>query len=229
MIKSDEYQFVFVHVRKTGGSSITAALGPILGYKVPARDVFGWQPKVHNYGEMHAPFRWDQSIADYFTFGFVRNPFDILVSLYANWRLGRPGRPQPRRTQQVGSFSAFVKAFFIEDVFQKWRTEGQQYLLTCQKTGRVVDFIGRFDQLQRDWDRICLYLGLSRIVLPKRNQMAHAIYHTMYSPNTRSLVETLWASELAFARYDWGGPVGGPAQLPGHRVGETPGTALRRA
>lgn len=224
MIRSDTYRFIFVHVRKTGGSAITAALGPFLGYEVPRKDELGWQGRCHNHGEMHSPFRWEQEYADHFSFGFVRNPFEVLVSLYHNWAAG--GRREVgRRTQQLGSFSAFVRAFFTEGTYSSWAAQNQEYLCTCPKTGRVVDFIGRFDHLQRDWDRVCRHVGLPRVVLPRRNVMPHPPYQRMYDAESRRLVERLWGSELAFTRYGWDGPVGGSSAIPGRRAAPAPATA----
>lgn len=55
MLISTKHRFVFIHVPKTGGSSITAALAPYLDDPKPVDESQkkGWQIK-HHVGKMHA-------------------------------------------------------------------------------------------------------------------------------------------------------------------------------
>ena len=88
MIISDSYKFVFHHVPKTGGSSITAALAPYSrNYEgaVPTEETHGWQTVFHQPYFMHHPVRSYEAGAipeGYYSFAFVRNPFDAVVSAY---------------------------------------------------------------------------------------------------------------------------------------------------
>ena len=77
MLISDSHRFLFVHVQKTGGSTIdnglTAALGDVR--RIPAAN-------------RHAPLdrllQLEPGLADYWTAGFVRNPWARMVSW---WRM----------------------------------------------------------------------------------------------------------------------------------------------
>ena len=77
MLISDSHRFLFVHVQKTGGSTIdnglTAALGDVR--RIPAAN-------------RHAPLdrllQLEPGLADYWTAGFVRNPWARMLSW---WRM----------------------------------------------------------------------------------------------------------------------------------------------
>ena len=85
MIINEEHKFIFVHVFRTGGSSVEHAFGKHMGgypthYKL--EDVPNWK--------------------EYFSFGTVRNPWDRIVSAY-NYSI--------RRNQFTGTFEEYVARF----------------------------------------------------------------------------------------------------------------------
>jgi len=70
MIINHKYQFIFIHIQKTAGTSITNAL-----YNLP---------ETNNLYHSHSMINLldDGEYVDYFKFCFVRNPFDRLLSWY---------------------------------------------------------------------------------------------------------------------------------------------------
>ena len=88
MLISDSHKFVFHHVPKTGGSSITAALAPYCrNYEgvVPPDDTPKWQMAFHQPHWMHHPvsgYVAGDIPEGYYSFAFVRNPFDAVVSAW---------------------------------------------------------------------------------------------------------------------------------------------------
>jgi len=84
MILVPQLKLAFMHVPKTGGSSITAALMehlPDLGGEVGS---LGWQCKFHR-GYMHTPYsqlKWWNKPDGWRTFAVVREPFDRMHSYY---------------------------------------------------------------------------------------------------------------------------------------------------
>src|ERR1700722_1858945 len=88
---SQERSFAFVHIPKTGGTSITAALhGAAIGLalvgastqeqrdKLRIKDAWLHHIPSARLRRLLGPAAWDR----YFTFAFVRNPWDWLVSIY---------------------------------------------------------------------------------------------------------------------------------------------------
>ena len=120
MLISLEHGFLFVHVPKNAGTSITTALQP---YALPARRAFlvrlvsriGLLRDVR-YCQVprHASLRHAQRLIEprlfktMCTFAVVRNPWDRLVSQYHYILQFRGGR-QHRVIASLGSFSAFIK------------------------------------------------------------------------------------------------------------------------
>jgi hypothetical protein len=97
VIISHEHKFVFVHIHKTAGESITAALEPHLGSDdvVLKSDFDTWaRSKVagqyadlgrlgkHTKARVARSVLGDEVWARYFTFSFVRDPIDRAMSLY---------------------------------------------------------------------------------------------------------------------------------------------------
>lgn len=78
---SDAYQFIFIHINKTGGTSIEK----VFERNADQRDV----PLKHaSVSEIQA--QYPQAFARYFKFSFVRNPWDWLVSRY-HWSRNKQG------------------------------------------------------------------------------------------------------------------------------------------
>ena len=84
MLISHEYKFIFIHIGKTGGTSIEKVLCEYLkkDFKETKKDNDGnWWKHIWAKGmkKKVGETIWD----DYFTFAFVRNPYDMILSLYS--------------------------------------------------------------------------------------------------------------------------------------------------
>ena len=77
MLISDSHRFLFVHVQKTGGSTIdnnlTASLGDVRRIK-----------EAHRHAPLGDLLDLEPDLADYWTAGFVRNPWARMLSW---WRM----------------------------------------------------------------------------------------------------------------------------------------------
>lgn len=115
------HNWVFIHIPKTGGTSVRSALG--MGarpYHVTAKDMWQKYPD------------WTSK----FSFAFVRNPWDRLVS----W-VHRTSTWPPDRFDQLG-------------------LEPQVDYILDEDGKPLVDFIGRFESLADDFNTICGHLGI---------------------------------------------------------------------
>src|SRR5690606_33093610 len=98
--------------------------------------------------------------AEYFKFAFVRNPWDRVVSMY-KWH----------GFHQICSFRSFVAH---ELTGWLWRNKHwfvrPQCDFVCDDDGRLlVDYVGRYETLQADFDVVCERLGLPPTPLPRVN------------------------------------------------------------
>ena len=177
----------FVHINKTGGSSIERALGLPFAHltAVELRDLIG-------------PSRWERR----FSFGFVRNPWDRVVSHY-HYRV---------KTNQTGlatnpiPFDEWVvRAYGERDpvYYDQPRMFQPQYRWLCDDDGvELVDFVGRFERLADDFDEVCRRLGVDA-ALPHLKKSKHTDYRELYSDETRDIVGRIFAEDLARYGYEF--------------------------
>ena len=152
MIVSTRHKFIFVHIPKTAGSSITTALKPY------GRDnkLAAASTKHETLGELFARQRIAPGL--YFKFGFVRNPWCRMVSFYFYLR-GRAHKiPE---INDVSDFTAFLRALEKE---MKWLC--QKHSVRPQSDfifndGKLIaDFIGRYESLDQDFAAACAKIGI---------------------------------------------------------------------
>ena len=136
---------------------------------------------------------WDQ----YFTFGFVRNPWDWMISWYTYF-LKRQLRGAPicdwlqKDLSSYEDFNAFVRG----------RNEGNhgRWLPSClsrnlvDETGEVVlDYVGKMENIQKDFDNICDIIGMKKRMLPNkdhwsRNVTDHEQYRKYYNEESKKII-----------------------------------------
>jgi hypothetical protein len=158
---------LFIHVPRTGGTSVLRALG------VRRR-------------RFHAPF-WvfeqadARRFAQYFKFAFVRNPWDRAVSTYFYLRNGGAGGADDVMSDllrsRYDSFDKFVLDYLDEERIYTVRLLRPQNLYLYDHWDQCrMDFVGRFENLAADFAIVAQKLGLRPSVLPRVNTSEHAPY-----------------------------------------------------
>ena len=187
---SDTHKFIFIHVNKTGGTSIEKAFQP----EADQRDVQHKHASAVFYSQT-----FPDQFRTYFKFAFVRNPWDWLVSRY-HWS---------KYHQRLFncSFDEFLRrlekrirlsktALWLEDEALKPQLD------RLMIGGRiVVDFVGRFENLQSDFNLVCSKLRIEPRRLHHVFKSTHAHYADYYSDETRKIVERLYAIDIAAFGY----------------------------
>ena len=188
-----EPRCVFAHVPKTGGNSIRNVLfekrydGPWFGDRLPEN----WQ--------------------NLFKFGFVRNPFDRVVSAWRmfchgteddEWHLPEGGALELALTD-VLRLGLDETAPFGHPRYNKVKPDPlirlKNHILpqTHPYHGlAMMDFIGRFEKLQADFDYVCDQLGIAKQELPKTNWTRHSHYRDYFDEQSRRLAEELYRDDL---------------------------------
>jgi hypothetical protein len=173
-------RYTFVHINKTGGSSIEKALG------LPFRHLPAGELR-----RLIGAARWERR----FTFAFVRNPWDKVVSHYS-WRHTRDETGV--RSQQV-PFRDWVRLTYGEQDPAYYNTPLMfmpQIDWVADETGTLlVKFIGRFESLEKDFLTVCKQIGVSA-VLPHLKQSDRTSYHDYYDPETRDIVGRWFARDI---------------------------------
>jgi len=68
----------------------------------------------------------------------------------------------------------------------------------------MVDFIGRFERLQDDFDKICDRVDIPRSKLPHKNKTDHGHYSEYYDSESREIVERKFRKDIAEFGYEFG-------------------------
>ena len=207
---SHELRCLFLHVPRTGGTSIEAALG--MGGDLDVEDegrLFG-RIRSEKYRALglgsdffqHLTLREVQSLGsaprsrDYFSFAVVRNPWDRAVSVYARLVAGKAGV----LAESLGvddpsdlSFEAFLE--LAEGCAHPHLTPQVDYLVDT--SGKIaVDLVGRFEALGESFDEVRQRLGRPDLTLPHVNRSAHRHYSSYYDRATRERVAKMYARDI---------------------------------
>ena len=196
MLVSDSHKFVFHHVPKTGGTSITAALAPYcnLWKGTLPEDKHGWQVKFHNVG-LHLPVKEViNSVSDYpreyYSFAFVRNPFEVIVSAWDS--------------NKYENFDRYVEHEIFTGL-QICARRSQYEYLTDNGT-LLVDFVGRYENLCSDFYEVINEIKVPLMMLPKRNigkEKRSQDYKKYFTPLSRKTVERKFEKDLNFFGYEF--------------------------
>jgi hypothetical protein len=219
MLISYSHRFLFIHVGKTGGMSMREVLKQYsqepekFRIRRPAR-MNGERPNpLYTVWEtllLHAKARDVQQeippeiYNDFFKFAFVRNPWDLMVSMY-HFILRDPAVPRHGQVKAAGSFDGFVDwVGATSDPFPKGITRLQSEMLTDGQGNLLVDFIGHYEQLDEDFAHVATRVGIADR-LPHLNRSQHKDYRTYYSDRSRDLVGEYFKTDIDLFGYTFDG------------------------
>ena len=101
--------------------------------------------------------------------------------------------------EQIQSFNDFIL----------WQTNNpyiyhtQSEFLFDRNGKQMVDFIGRFENLQEDFNKICRDLNIDQIQLPKTNTSQHDHYRLYYSDETRDIIAKSFKTDIENFKYEF--------------------------
>jgi hypothetical protein len=198
---SANQELIFVHIQKTGGSSILKALGREMHSRHKHRF-------ASEFRDMYGQARWDEA----YKFAFVRNPWDRLVSWWsmvnqyrgAYVRGAKFNRFFTHILQNGRTFEDFILncGADIEDADgRKCIFRNQLDYITDADGQIMVDYVGRFEHLDKDFDKLTARLKLPKSALEHRNRSDHKPYATYYNAETRAVVEAAYKRDIAHFGY----------------------------
>ncbi len=175
-----EPDFIFIHINKTGGSSIEKAL------KLPFEHLTA-KEKIAEVGLD----KWQ----DKFTFAFVRNPFDKVCSHYRY----RVKTNQTNLKNKPLTFAQWVHlSYGKQDPY--YHDNPKMFMpqldwLTDENDRLLVDEIYRFENLHEGFKTITEKFNLAAS-LPHLKASKKVSYQTYYDEPTRAIVERHFAKDL---------------------------------
>ncbi len=244
---SHKHKTIFIHVPRTGGSSIEKALG-IYGRNNDGANeccieiLFGLSSTIYlqhlTILEIQDRMTKDPGGKDlfreYFKFAFIRNPYDRIISEYFYSEEVKNLNLMELLTDVTHSGKSRAKilyrARYDNHTFMgQWKRlsfrefllnvalpnkdksidkdldrhfKNQRTFLTDRKGKLMVDFVGRFENLEEDFGKICSRFGLKG-ELSKINRTRHRNYAHYYDDETRRLVHDLYREDIEAFGYSF--------------------------
>ena len=218
MIISHRHKFIFVHLHKCAGTSVTRALIPYLGRNDL---VFGCTPKYEriskqsrNSGGPHKhstakeirEYVGDERWHEYLKFSFVRNPWDLVLSKYFWWHK-TPGdwsetsSATKKRIMEM-PFSEYAKNYGKNQSFYK------SMVSSANASEIDLDFVGRYETLDADFEKLCQELHFPAISLLSLNTSSEMrekpSYVDYYDEESREVIAKVYAKEIENFGYQFG-------------------------
>ncbi len=141
----------------------------------------------------------EKIFSSYFKFGFVRNPWDRVVSLY--------NRNEGIKMREQMSFEEFAEWIQLSsDTCVHPTPHKSQLDWFKDHSGRVVaDYIGKFETIEKDWEFICNRLHISQ-PLPheNRNDKNQRHYTEYYTNKTQRLIAEKFKEDIDYFGYSFG-------------------------
>tara|TARA_R100000030_G_scaffold99709_1_gene91160 strand:- start:721 stop:1260 length:540 start_codon:yes stop_codon:yes gene_type:complete len=173
-----EHKFIFVHIPRTGGTSIEAQFQ----YDERTDRTKHWNLNDWKQQLGHDIFR------NYFKFVFVRNPWDIMISKYLDETIH-------------SRFSGSFKHFLLN--YHPWKHEHGDsffdYFLPEQ-----MDFIGRYETREKDLKYISKKINKKIRSKLHRRQIKNKHYTEYYDDETRQIVAERYAQDIEYFGYKYG-------------------------
>ena len=217
MLLSIKHNFLFVHIAKTGGTSVRAALQPLrwrdpwyyaqlacsklshlsdhrIGSKFPRHS------RIVAAREM-LPEEFFQGL---FKFAVVRNPWDLQVSSYHHIR-----RERPHLIAHIEDFDQFIRwkldpgrpyQYHLDTSIQSQL----DYLIDLHGE-LLVDFIGHYESLEQDFGHICREIGIEGIKLPHKRKAKgrKKDFRSYYSDSLAERVGEYFKRDIEGLGYRW--------------------------
>jgi len=187
----EEKKFVYMKIARTGGTSI---------YRDYFQERLGLQT-LNNRDDLFRLMLWIEGLTrkkwdGYFKFAFVRNPWDRMVSLYFYFtKLGRISCPF---RDFVINLSHYVRTV-PECALHAMPSSCQTHL-----DGKpCVDLIGRYENLQDDFNAVCGRLGTPEMELPVSAATDHDNYTAYFDDETRGIVAELYSEDIRLFGYEF--------------------------
>jgi hypothetical protein len=197
---SDKYRCIFVHIPRTAGSSIEKA--------VVGRDWWWVNPLTKHLTTTQARMLYgNKRWGEYFSFSFVRNPWDKLVSMWE-------GNRYWKQRQRLKTFTNFVREA-TRNPFEQ-RTLHYHEILDLTPDNQLsrwqqsvrkrfgpsrVQFIGRFETLEADMQQVFAKIGVPPVALPSINKSKRGHYRDYYDDESIQIVAERFAVDIQLFDY----------------------------
>lgn len=220
MLISYSHNFLFVHIAKTGGTSVRAALRRYRWggwYSLPLwlaaqvdqitrpRHKLGLKFPRHGKAIAAKEMLPEPVYQGFFKFTIVRNPWDLQVSSWHHIR-----REKPHVLAGIDTFADFLRYKFDPerdyDYMLDISAERQHEYLVDLNGEVIVDYIGRYERLGDDFAEICQRIGIRQPALPHlRRATEREDYRAYYTDELAERVAEHYRRDIEILGYTFDG------------------------
>lgn len=194
-----ENKTIFIRIPKSAGRSVSISLFDCL---------VGSHIKLRDY---QLAFK-ETEFNDFLKFTIVRNPWDRVVSAYFFLKEGGVSGEDlvfsKKHMSKINSFDDFVKNYLKKRRFQSFTHFIPQIEFLTIKNKIAVDYIGKFENLNKDFEFIKNEIGLKGDIHLQKNNLTKSRksknYTQYYSEVTKNIVADIYYKDIEILNYKFG-------------------------
>lgn len=150
----------------------------------------------------------------FFKFCFTRNPWDRILSTFKDktkkvWQKGGWAEQLKLLGEnhnetllffekwKLHSFKEFIVDLEKEDLSKERHIQEQHTLFPVDQ----INFFGKLENLQEDFNIVCQKIGIPETELPHKNKTVHKHYTEYYDDETREIVAKKYAKDIEYFGY----------------------------
>jgi hypothetical protein len=219
MLISYTHKFIFFHVAKVAGLSVREALKAYaqkperFKIKQPPKQSGGKPNPLYNMWVillLHTKAKDakkelpEDVYNNFYKFAFVRNPWDWQVSMY-HFILKEPSHIRHHLVKSMAGFDEYLEwVINTKNPYARGAAKFQKDMVTDGEGRLIVDFIGRYETLARDFHHVCKVLNIEASP-PQLNSTVHRNYRSYYNERTRKIVEEHFKEDIEMFGYTFDG------------------------
>ena len=209
MLISKRHKFIFFHIPKVAGSSVTRALRKHSDYPIERIynymiDYLGVIPRLNLYNMHITPIELQElmknlsNFDEYYKFAFVRNPWDWHVSQFMYHK-------QKSNAYYHNEFKNMEFCNYVDWAIQEENIVSanarQKAFLSDNNGNLMVNFIGHFENLKRDFELIRNQIGVNSEIASVNPSKRKSNYRDYYNAELKSKIEEAFQEDINFFGY----------------------------
>ena len=198
------HNYLFIHIPKNAGTSISQTLAGVRNFKFKMKE-WGLGGHRHPFFNKEISPHWPISkynVESLFKFCFVRNPVDRFVSAFYYLRdceYKKPGANENTHkylSEYDGDINTFIEEWHSHPANPIRRPHFLKQTFFIKIDNQIkVDFIGLFDNLEKDFNFILDKIGYPKVELKKTNRTPK-INRTKLTSKSIRKIEELYAEDV---------------------------------
>ena len=193
----EEKKCIFIHIPKTAGISLSKT---IFGDQIDTNHL-----SLRRYRLLFS----DNDFHNYYKFTFIRNPWDKLFSCYRFLKKGGSTAYhlnwKNNVLDQYEDFNDFVKCWINnKNIYSFSHFLPQYWFISLNATKRDIDFIGRFENLNKDFLTIREKVKINRELMHlNKSDSIKKKYTDFYNQESIDIVSKVYKKDIDLFNYDF--------------------------